>query len=134
MLMSYGGAVISDLLEREWQLLSKADPAARAELAATNPDSAHEAITWSRNDLLDDPEMPHMGDLYCAWAELEDLYEIGRSTPEQFHALVRVAAERWLERPAVQSSQWLERWVADTRNAVAARFKKDGTILDGKPS
>ena len=125
--------MISDVLEREWQLLSRADPAARAALAATDPDTAYEAIRWSRNDLLDDPQMPHVGDRFCAWAELEDLYEIGRSTPEQFHALVRVAAEGWLARPAVQSSEWLERWVTDTRDAVATRFKEDGTILDGEP-
>lgn len=124
--------MISDVLEREWQLLLKADPAARAALAATDPDTAYEAITWSRNDLLDDPQMPHVGDLYCAWAELEDLYEIGRSSPEQFHAVVRAAAKSWLERPSVQSSEWLEQWASDTRNAVAARFKEDGTILDGK--
>jgi hypothetical protein len=125
--------VISDVLEREWQLLSKADPAARAALAAMDPDSAYEAITWSRNDLLGDPQMPHVGNLFCAWAELEDPYEIGRSTPEQFHSLVRAAAESWLARPAAQSSEWLERWVTDTRAAVAARFKEDGTTLDGKP-
>ena len=127
------GNEIGDVLEREWQLLSKADPAARAALAAKDSDAAYEAITWARNDLLDDPQMPHVGDLYCAWAELEDLHEIGRSSPEQFHALVRVAAETWLARPAVQSSEWLERWVTDTRDAVAARFQQDGTILDGKP-
>jgi hypothetical protein len=125
--------VTRDALEREWQLLSKADPAARAALAATDPDSAYAAICWSRNELLDDPEMPHGGDLYCAWAELEDLYEIGRTTPEQFHALVRVAAEGWLARPAAQSSAWVEQWVGDTRAAIAARFKQDGTVLDGKP-
>ena len=122
-----------DALEREWQLLSRADPAARAALAATDTDSAYEAICWSRNDLLDDPEMPHSGDLYCAWAELEDLSEIGRTPPEHFHALVRVAAEGWLARPATPSSGWVERWVGDTRDAIAARFKQDGSILDGKP-
>ncbi|WP_183099604.1 hypothetical protein [Nocardioides pelophilus] len=126
--------MIDDVLEREWQLLSKADPAARAALAATNADAAYEALfIWSRNELLDDPQLSHTGDLFCAWAELEDLYEIGRSTPEQFHSVVRAAAESWLSRPSVQSSEWLERWVTDTRNAVAARFKADGTILDGKP-
>lgn len=124
---------MNDVLEREWQLLSKADPAARAALAATDPDSAYEAILWSRNDLLDDPDMPHTGDIFCAWAELEDLYEIGRSTPEQFHTVVRIAAESWLARPATQSSEWIKRWVTDTREAVTARFKDDGTILDGKP-
>lgn len=122
----------SGALEREWQLLARADPAARAALVATDPDSAYEAICWSRSDLLDDPDLPHVGALYCAWAELEDLYEIGRSSPEQFHALVRVAADTWLARPPVQSSQWIERWVADTRDAVAARIQQDGTILNGK--
>ena len=125
--------VTSDALEREWQLLSRADPAAQAALAAMDPDSAYKAICWSRNDLLDDPEMPHGGDLYCAWAELEDLYEIGRTTPDRFHALVRVVAEDWLARPAEPSSAWVERWVGDTRDAIAARFKQDGTLLDGKP-
>jgi hypothetical protein len=126
--------VNDDVLEREWQLLSRADPAARAVLAATNADDAYQALyTWSRNVLLDDPEMPHTGDLFCAWAELEDLYEIARSTPEQFHSVVRLAAEGWLSRPSVQSSEWLDRWATDTRDAVAARFKEDGTILDGKP-
>lgn len=123
----------SELFEREWQLLSIADPAARAALAAPDADTAYQAIAWSRNDFLDDPQMPHVGALFCAWAELEDLYEIGRSNPEQFHALVRAAAETWLARPAMQSSVWLERWVTDTRDAVAERFKGDGTILDGKP-
>ena len=48
--------MVDDVLEREWQLLSKADPAARAVLAATNADGAYEALyTWSRNELLDDP-------------------------------------------------------------------------------
>lgn len=122
-----------ELLKQEWQLLSKADSAARAALAATDADAAYEAITWSRNDLLDDPQMRHVGALYCAWAELEDVYEIGRSTPQQFHALVRMAADRWLARPAAQSSNWLEQWVTETRDAVAAAFEEDGTILDGKP-
>ena len=97
--------MIDDVLEREWQLLSKADPAARAVLAATNADGAYEALyTWSRNELLDDPEMPHTGDVFSAWAELEDLYEIGRSTPEHFQLLVRGSAEGWLSRPPGQCS------------------------------
>jgi hypothetical protein len=125
--------VTNEVLQREWQLLALADPAARDALAASDPDAAYEAICWSRSDLLVDLEMPHTGDLYCAWAELEDLYEIGRTTPEHFHALVRVAAESWLARPTAQSSAWLERWVSETRAAVAARFEQDGTILDGKP-
>ncbi|QCX27695.1 hypothetical protein [Nocardioides jishulii] len=123
----------SELLEREWRLLLKADPAARAALAATNPHAAYEAISWSRNDLLDDPQMPHVGAIFCAWAELEDLYEIGRTSPNEFQAIVRIAMDRWLSRPAVQSRAWIERWVTDTRGVVAARFKEDGTILDGKP-
>jgi hypothetical protein len=126
--------VSDEELEREWQLLSRADAAARAVLAATDADAAYEALfTWSRNELLDDPDTPHAGGLFCAWAELEDLYEIGRSTPEQFHSLVRVAAEGWLTRPPAQSSEWIERWTTETRDAVAERFKEDGTILDGKP-
>ncbi|GAA4361738.1 hypothetical protein [Angustibacter luteus] len=124
----------SDALQREWRLLSNTDPAARAALAATDPEAAYQAITRSRmQDLLDDPELPHAGELYCAWAELEDLFEIGRSTPEQFKALVRVAAQSWLARPATQSSEWLERWTRETREAVTSCFKTDGTILDGKP-
>jgi hypothetical protein len=124
---------VTNVLEREWDLLSRADPAARAVLAATTADAAYEALfTWSRNDLLDDPEMPHTGELFCAWAELEDLYEIGRSAPEQFHSLVCVAAEGWLARPPTPSSAWLERWTTETRDAVAERFSEDGTILDGK--
>lgn len=126
--------VTDDGLEREWQLLSIADPAAQAALDATDPDSTYEAITWSRIDLLEDPGMPRVGTIFCAWAELEDLYEIGRTTPEQFQALVRSAAEAWLGRPAAQSSEWLERWVTDTHGAVAARFEQDGTILDGRSS
>lgn len=129
----YVGPVTRDVLEREWQLLSIADGPAEAALAATDPDSAYEAIAWPRQDLLDDPEMPHVGAVFCAWAELEDLYEIGRSAPEEFHALVRAAAKSWLARPAEQSSEWLERWVDETRGGVAALFKRDGTILDGRP-
>lgn len=68
-------------LEREWRLLAAADPAARAALEAADPDAAYEAICWSRNDLLDDVDLPHTGSLFCAWAELEDLYEVGRTPP-----------------------------------------------------
>ncbi|MGH1563190.1 hypothetical protein [Mumia sp. DW29H23] len=129
----YVFGVTVDALDREWQLLAKADPAARAALAAEDPDSAYQAIFWSRNDLLEDPEMPHAGDLYCAWAELEDLYEIGRSAPEQFHTLARTAAASWLARPSAQSSDWIQTWVNETREAIAALFRRDGTILDEKP-
>lgn len=121
------------MLEREWQKLLEADSAARAALAASDPDAAYEAICWSRIDLLDDPQMPHVGGIYCAWAELEDLYEIGRTARSEFLAVVRVAMDGWLSRPAVQSSAWIVRWVTDTRGAVEERFKDDGTILDGKP-
>lgn len=103
-------------------------------LAATHAYAAYEALfTWSRDELLDYPQMPHADDVNCAWAELEDLYEIGRSTPEQFYSLVRVAAQGWLSRPSVQSSEWIERWVTDTGAAIAARFNVDGSVLDGKP-
>lgn len=123
-----------DVLEQEWRLLSNADAAAHAVLAATHAQGAYEALfTWSRDELLDYPQMPHADDVNCAWAELEDLYEIGRSTPEQFYSLVRAAAQGWLSRPSVQSSEWLERWVTDTSAAIAARFNVDGSILDGKP-
>ena len=57
--------------------------------------------------------MPHVGGLYCAWAELEDLYEIGRTRPEQFHALVSVAAEDWLASSTGGAVQRLGRGVGE---------------------
>ena len=59
-----------------------------------------------------------------------------RSVAQPQSGSIRLSASRrkvgYLDR-RVQSSDWLERWVTDTRDAVSARFKEDGTILDGKP-
>lgn len=69
------------------------DPIAREVLAARDPWDAHEAAGRVGAALSDELDwLPHAGGIYVAWAELEDLYETGKTPIPDAHAALRQAA------------------------------------------
>lgn len=106
-------------LRREWQVLRQIDPIAREVLAATDAWDACAAANRTGGVLVDDLTwMPHGGQLYVAWAELTDLFEIGETSLESAHEVVRQAASRWLSRPEQPDAAFLSGWLEETLTAI----------------
>lgn len=124
-------------LDREWAMIATVgDPMATAVLAAVGPWDAYRAAC-DYAAFLDDPNLPHADGLYIAWAELTDVFESGKTDVSVAHAILRAAALAWLDRPRSPSTEWIERWVRSTREAVSAQFHVDGDFWrdpGGRPS
>jgi len=68
-----------------------------------------------------------MGARVLAWADLEDLYETGKTPIPNAHAALRQAATDWLARPSVPNqAAYIETWIAQARESVSAVIKRDG--------
>ena len=119
-------------LEREWAFLGRtADPLVRELLALDDPWEAYERGNHL-SDLMTDTELggsfelPHAGSIYVAWAELTDVYETGVTPIADAHAALRLAATRWLDRPAEPSARFIEEWATDARRTAGELFARDG--------
>ena len=74
--------------------------------------------------------MPHGGGSNIAWSELGDLYELGWVTDREAHAVVRRAAERWLEMPRTPTPEFIVGWMATTTNEIAEGEARGGRTKD----
>ena len=116
----------SELSRRDWATLKAlVDPIATAVLAATEPWDAYDAAC-TYGQILEDPDLPHAGAVYVAWAELTDVFETGMTREEIADSLLRDRAVAWLAQPTEPSSEWILEWVARTRDGVTDRFDADG--------
>lgn len=122
----------SDELEREWAFFNQViDPLVREVLALDDAWAAYRRAN-EMYDLLSDPspggswEFPHSGSVYVAWAELTDLFETGKTPIQEAHAALRLAAKRWLDRPAGPNARFIEQWVSDVSEATGTLFERDG--------
>lgn len=108
-------------------LSERIDPIARDVLAARDPRDAHEAAGRVGAVLSDELDwLPHAGGIHVAWAELEDLYETGKTPTPDAHAALRQAATDWLSRSGPPDASCVERWLAATAQAVQALVDRDG--------
>ena len=101
------------------------DPMAHDVVRAVEPWDAYRAAL-GYGAFLDDPDLPHGGGLYVAWAELTDLFETGKTDDATAHALLRAAVLDWLRRPNLPDSGWVEGWIDKVRGAVSNQFRADG--------
>lgn len=106
-------------LKREWQLLQRVDPIAREVLTATDPWDAYAAANGASAVLVDELTwMPHGGQVYVAWQELTDLFEVDETPLESAHHALRHAATRWPSKPEQSNSGFLAGWLQETRNTI----------------
>jgi hypothetical protein len=125
---------ISDL-EREWDLFrEEIDPICLRVLEARDPWDSYGAACDCLGVGLLDEWLPHGGGVYVAWAELTDLFETGKTNVDVAHNVLRRAAEQWLQRPPSPSVEFIEEWVQQTREAVALRFRLDGSFWTKPPT
>jgi hypothetical protein len=116
-----GGVASADVadLEREWRLLQEIDVVAREVLAATDAWDAYAAANGASGSLVDDLTwMPHGGQVYVAWAELTDLFEIGETPLERAHDVLRKAAIRWLQEPEKPDPVFLAERLGETHSSI----------------
>jgi hypothetical protein len=65
--------------------------------------------------------------VFIAWADLEDLYDNGKTPIVDAHAALRQAATQWLARPpAPELDAYIEEWIAHAGQVVGAIIKRDG--------
>ncbi|HET7531632.1 MAG TPA: hypothetical protein VFJ83_00700 [Nocardioidaceae bacterium] len=119
-----------DDLARQAELFSEVvDPYVKAALVAEDPWDAYDAVVSLRGALVDELDwLPNGGDVFVAWAELEDLYETGRTPIPDAHAALRKAATEWLAMPQVPDATHVESWLDATAKAVEFLFRRDGTF------
>ena len=69
----------------------------------------------------------HGGAVFIAWADLEDLYETGKTPIPDAHAALRQAAIDWLARPSVPNmAAYIEKWIAEADQIATAFVERDG--------
>ena len=117
-----------DEVAREAALFTeRIDPTVRKVLDAEDPWDAYDTVGKLRGDLFDDLDwLPHGGGVFVAWAEVEDLYETGKTPIPDAHAALRQAATAWLARPSAPDKTWVEGWIASTQDAVKVLIDRDG--------
>lgn len=107
------------------------DPLVRELLALEDAWHAYQRANAINGLLIDTSpggswELPHAGHVYRAWSELEDLYETGKTPIDEAHETLRMAARKWLDRPAQPTAGFIEQWVSEAEDAAGALFKRDG--------
>ncbi len=116
-----------DVARQEAFLTGVMDPLVRVLLDAEDPWVAYEAAASMRGVMLDYLEWgPSGGAVFVAWAELEDLFETGKTPIPDAHEALRRAAEEWLARPAETSAVYVEWWVQRVNEVVRAIAARDG--------
>jgi hypothetical protein len=107
---------------REWEFYVRVvDPIATEVVAADEPWAAYHAANKASDVLVDDLTwLPHGGAVYVAWASLTDKYEVGSSTPEEAHQVLRKAAQDWLGKPSGPDSDWLAAWTVSITGGEAS--------------
>lgn len=104
------------------------DPFVRRMLEATDPGDAYDAVVDLRGAMIDELEwLPHGGEVFTAWADLEDIYDMGKTPITDAHAALRAAAVDWLDRSSEESPWEVERWIERANALVRAVAKRDGT-------
>lgn len=118
----------SEEFKREFDFLrERIDPLAEETLLAVEPWHAYRVVVGIASAISDDLEwLPHGGAVYVAWAEVEDVYETGKTPVADAHALLRDAAARWLHWSSSPSATGLEQWLQETSERTAAIVRRDG--------
>jgi hypothetical protein len=116
---------------REWAFFGESiDPLVDELLTFDDPWDAYRQGNKVAHLLIDTSpggsfNLPHAGEVHVAWSELTDVYDTGKTPVSDAHATLRQAAVQWLERPAEPTTAFIEQWVADASQAVAARYERD---------
>lgn len=119
----------SDETAREATFFSEVmDPFVRAVLDAAEPWVAYESVVSMRSAMVDYLDWgPHGGAVFVAWADLEDLYDTGKTPVSDAHAALRRAAADWLARPSGPDlAAYIEEWVAQAGRTSSALIKRYG--------
>ena len=110
------------------------DSFVRAALDAEDPWDAYNSVVELRGALSDELDwLPHGGKVFMAWANLEDLYETGKTPIPDAHDAPRQAASEWLARPLGPNRAYIENWVASTGRAVKFFIERDGDFWRSPP-
>lgn len=105
------------------------DPFVRAVRDAEDPWQAYESVASMRSAMIDFLDWgPHGGAVFAAWADLEDLYDTGKTPIPDAHAALRQAASDWLARPSVPNdvAAYIQSWVAQAGCTASAIIDRDG--------
>lgn len=104
------------------------DPFDRAVLEAEDPWDAYQSIASMRGAMTDYLDWgPHGGEVFVAWADLEDLYDTGKTPLSDAHGALRQAASQWLARPPMpDTGAYVENWIAETARSVSGFVERDG--------
>lgn len=119
-----------DETAREAQFFQDAvDPYARQILETDDPWVAYESVVDMRGGMLDYLEWGSFGGrVFTAWADLEDVYETGKTPPSDAHAALVRAATMWLARPTRDEDVpgHVARWLIEAERLATELFKRDG--------
>ena len=105
------------------------DPIVRRLLASTGPGDAYDAVVDLRAAMFDELAwLPHGGQVFTAWADLEDIYDMGKTPSADAPAAMRAPASDWLDRSEEESSWNVEQWIERAIALVRAVAQRDGTV------
>jgi hypothetical protein len=104
------------------------DPFVRAVLDTDDPWGSYQSVASMRSAMIDYLAWgPHGGAVFGAWADLEDLYDTGKTPIPDAHAALRQAAIDWLARPSVpHMAAYIEKWIAQAGRTASAIIDRDG--------
>lgn len=113
---SRAAAARNSINRREWALLAEEDPWEAYEQAGFVSGAINREML----------ELPNGGALYVSWAELQDVFETGKTPIPEAHAALRRASELWLRRPEAPSAGFLSEWLDFARQEAGFFFDRDG--------
>jgi hypothetical protein len=115
-------------LERELAFYhASIDPIVQGLLGSDDPWGAYDAVVDLRGRVFAELEwLPHGGQVFTAWADLEDIYDMGKTPIADAHAALRAAAAEWLELSS--EALGIESWIQRATALVRAISSRDGTF------
>lgn len=105
------------------------DPLVRQVLKASGAWEACNEVHLTANATLERPDLPAAGEIYNAWMQLTDVFDIGNAPLREAHAAIRLSAEEWLDRPPAADHSFYTGWARKADDRAKHLFSKYGLSI-----
>lgn len=101
----------------------------RQVLSATDAWEACDVVHRPANAMLERQDLPAAGEIYNAWMQLTDVFDIGNAPLREAHDAIRTSAEEWLDRPPAAGPSFYTGWAMKAEDRAKRLLSKYGLSI-----